>query len=345
MRKLITILLTSVLVVLAIVTITLMYITDLRQENRELKFKVDSAPADIRDIQIKLQESTGKVNEKEEELIKKEREIIVLTNKILELEWEVRKGESSSPSVISQVYHNVEQSPLEGFTQKASINRYGDTEEARVDFVNIQNGTLEVSIRSIPYGGKTIILCETYNGPNFEFDSSTFDYNSLKTFMRLAALFLFEDINLTKLRDFSKILVLGFTDPAGTEDYNDRLSRKRARYVKEEILLKVCPQIKNKIRVIGHGERLLEYPKAELLREISIKLGLNPSYVPPLDFGTISKNIGDPRVISEFKNLDRNEREARYKCNMKYYQKALKNLRVVYLIGIIDPMENIKLKK
>ena len=65
--------------------------------------------------------------------------------------------------------------------------------------------------------------------------------------------------------DISEIIVGGYTDTSGSEKYNMKLSQKRANAVRERLVFYGAD--KNKIRVVGHGEKDLLVKTAPGARE------------------------------------------------------------------------------
>ena len=82
----------------------------------------------------------------------------------------------------------------------------------------------------------------------FEFNSARVTPEFRATLKKLARY-------LTDGEGFETLLITGHTDSIGSVAYNDRLSLKRARSVRQELLAYLSPDEHDKITAQGRGER------------------------------------------------------------------------------------------
>lgn len=82
----------------------------------------------------------------------------------------------------------------------------------------------------------------------FEFDAST----ALRINLRAVVQFLQENRDVT-------VTLHGYTDPLGSEDYNQQLSYQRAMHIRERLL--IAGVVRTQITVEAHGEQDLKTPE------------------------------------------------------------------------------------
>lgn len=225
------------------------------------------------------------------------------------------------------------------YTSDPVIEKWGYRQRIKMYVKDIETDSVLMIMRYESVGTLVLRIFEVFDGPNFDFDKFELGRESFQYYRQLGKIFLFTDISFKKVRDFSSIVILGFSDPAGPESYNLGLSERRAQYVKEQILIDIYPMIKEKIKVIGKGEELIEYEYNDfpLQKEISDALGIDYEIIKPLDVREILENIGDNKIVADFRGMSIAERDSVYNSDKEKYKKAFRKFRVVYLIGVIGP--------
>ncbi len=272
-----------------------------------------------------------------------EEDVKNLNQKVLYLEKDVKKLDSKNNKLMlenanlhDRLYSIIKPSlPHSTHSIREIIPEDSKYPEKRLDVIN-GKGNVISSIRNVPVDGNIFRLLELYQGPIFPFAEDTLPKIEFDQYSDLVARYLFENPENMKARDFKKIVIVGYADPAGSKAYNDSLSLKRAEYIANEIIIKKYRVPVEILETIGHGERLLDYSEdnIEIIKDIAEALGMKKKIVP-LDYVKIKKSLGNPEVIKAFRNLSREERELEYRKYFEKNKELLKYLRVVFIIGLL----------
>ena len=101
------------------------------------------------------------------------------------------------------------------------------------------------AVKKVVYASQPNVIVLSFEDVHFDFDQSTLKPE--------AKVILKRNIQLLNENPNSKIRIAGYTSAAGTEDYNQKLSERRAASVREYLVME-GPIESNRLSTIGYGE-------------------------------------------------------------------------------------------